>query len=188
MNPPDRIEFDDIDELGPQTCRRTFEVDAGELDRVEVAGVGPVQLEVRAEKGDLPAEYAVSGDLSYEAELRCSRCLKAFPFASRSTFTVRYRPRSQAAGQHEEIEITEGELDVEFYEQPAILLRRLAVDQIQLSLPMKPLCDESCVGLCPQCGADRAREKCSCERSNVDGRWEGLRAIREELAKSKRDS
>lgn len=183
MTTPNRIEFDEVDQYGPQAYSRAFDVPADELEHDEIANLGPIAIEVQADKGDQPAEYAVSGDVSYTANLRCSRCLEPVPFANRSTFTLRYRPRPRTPGKEEEVEITEEELDVEFYEERSIPLLQLAVDQIQLSLPMKPLCDESCRGLCPQCGANLAREKCSCETSMVDGRWDALRDIREELAK-----
>jgi len=47
------------------------------------------------------------------------------------------------------------------------------------------LCDESCLGLCAECGANRNREKCGCETSLVDDRWGALQGIREQLAKKK---
>ena len=50
---------------------------------------------------------------------------------------------------------------------------------------MKPLCDENCLGLCPTCGVNRTREKCSCDESVVDERWGALKDMREELAKKK---
>jgi uncharacterized protein len=84
----------------------------------------------------------------------------------------------------EEIEIKEEEeLDVEFYSDRVFPLRDLAVEQIQLSLPMKPLCDENCLGLCPTCGANRTREDCQCAASLVDDRWGALKAIGAELKK-----
>ena len=87
---------------------------------------------------------------------------------------------------NEEVEITEKEeLDVEFYSDRAIPLRDVALEQIQLSIPMKPLCDEDCLGLCPTCGVNRTRERCSCETAIVDDRWGALKDIREELSKKK---
>ncbi len=39
-----------------------------------------------------------------------------------------------------------------------------------MALPMKPLCDHGCVGLCPSCGVDLNQGSCSCE-APVDARW-----------------
>ena len=180
------IEFKTIDEHGPQSYRATFEVPVDELDRDELASVGSATIQANARKGELEAEYIADGTVSFTADLNCSRCAEPYPIANTSTFHVRFRPRPEASEENEEVEITDKEeLDVEFYSDRAIPLRELALEQIQLSLPMKPLCDESCLGLCPTCGANRMRERCSCETSIVDDRWGALKDIREELAKKK---
>lgn len=180
------IDFNLIDEDGPQSYRATFDVSAEELDRPEVENVGNVSIEATACKGDAEDEYLADGTVSFTADLECSRCAEPYPFANTSTFHVRFRPRPEASAENEEVEITDQEeLDVEFYSERSIPLRDLALEQVQLSIPMKPLCDESCLGLCPTCGANRTREKCSCAESIVDERWGALKDIREELSKKK---
>lgn len=179
------IDFNVIDEHGPQTYRGTFEVPASELGRDELAGGATLTIEATASRGDGAGEYIVDGNARMTADLSCARCLEPYPFAQPSSFHVRFRPRPEASGE-EEIEITDAEeLDVEFYVERSVPLRDLAVEQIQLSIPMKPLCDESCLGLCPQCGANRSRESCSCGTSVTDERWGALQGIREEIAKKK---
>ena len=180
------IDFNEIDEHGPQTYRGTFEIPNTELDRAEVAGVGNIAIDTTVEKGDLPGEYVANGTATSTIDLACSRCVEPYPFANNSTFHVRFRPRVEASVENEEIEITDKEeLDVEFYTERQVPLRDLAVEQLQLAIPMKPLCDESCLGLCPTCGANRSREKCSCEASITDDRWGALKEIRDELTKKK---
>jgi uncharacterized metal-binding protein YceD (DUF177 family) len=182
----DVIDFNSIDEYGPQTYNRTYEVAVDDLERDELANVGSVTIAGTARQGDLEAEYIADGTVSFTADLTCARCAEAYPFANTSTFHVRFRPRPEVSAENEEVEITDKEeLDVEFYSAREIPLRDLALEQIQLSLPMKPLCDESCLGLCPTCGVNRTRESCSCQTSIVDDRWGALKDIREELAKKK---
>ena len=179
------IDFETIDEQGPQSYRATFDVNAGELVRDEVLGLGSISIETTVQAGDVEGEYLAEGNVTFSADLSCSRCAEPYPFANPSAFTVRFRPRPEASVE-EEVEITaEDELDVEFYSEPVIPLRELALEQVQLSLPMKPLCDESCLGLCPTCGVNRTREKCSCNETVVDERWGALQGLREELAKKK---
>jgi len=149
--------------------------------------LGPVSITASARKGDLPAEYIVEGSTRFTADFSCSRCVEPYPFAGFSNFHLRYRPHPQNVGEDEELAINPDELDMEFYTERAIALRDLAVEQIQLSIPMKPLCDDHCLGLCPQCGANRNREACSCEMSIADERWGALLGIREKIAK-KRES
>ncbi len=182
----DTIEFDVIDEHGPQTYRGTYDVFTKDLDRAEVITGGSVNIDATVRKGDSEAEYVAEGTSTMTADMECSRCVEPFPFANTSSFHVRFRPRPQVSREGEEIEITDKEeLDVEFYSERTIPLRDLALEQVQLSIPMKPLCEESCLGLCPQCGANRSREKCSCDQSITDERWGALKDIREALAKKK---
>ena len=185
----DVIVFDQIDKDGPQTYRGDFTIPPGELDRDEIALVGPVAVTASAEKGDFPGEYIVDGSAKFTADFNCSRCLDPYPIASVSNFHVRFRPRPESASpeeKEEEVEIGGAEeLDVEFYSEREIPLRELALEQIQLAIPMKPLCDEKCLGLCPQCGVNRNREECNCEVSVADERWGALRGIRDQIAKKK---
>ena len=182
----DTIDFDVIDEQGPQTYRGTYDLSSAELLREEVQGSGTVKVETTVRTGDIEAEYIADGTAQFTADLECSRCVEPFPFANTSTFHVRFRPRPQVSHEGEEIEITDKEeLDVEFYSERTIPLRDLALEQVQLSIPMKPLCDDSCLGLCPNCGANRSREECSCETSISDERWGALKGLREQLEKKK---
>ncbi|HKO02321.1 MAG TPA: DUF177 domain-containing protein [Thermoanaerobaculia bacterium] len=182
----DVINFDEIDELGPQSYDATFnDITVADVDRFEVVGVGPVRIEANAEKVS-DAEYVVDGTLHFTADFDCSRCLEPYPFANTSNFHVRFRPRPAATPENEEVEITAAEeLDVEFYTEREIPLRDLALEQVQLVIPMKPLCEENCLGLCPSCGANRNRETCRCDESAGDERWGALAGIRDQLAKKK---
>jgi uncharacterized protein len=51
--------------------------------------------------------------------------------------------------------------------------------EIQLFLPQKMLCSEDCKGLCPKCGKNLNKEKCSCEKE-VDPRMAALLQLLEE--------
>jgi uncharacterized protein len=181
----DFIDFDEIDKHGPQTAARTYDFTPQELSRDELAGVGPVSIEVTAKKGELAGEYLVDGTSRFTADFNCSRCLEPYPFANSSAFHLRFRPRLEVVQENEEVEIASEDLDVEFYTERSISLRDLAAEQVQLAIPMKPLCDENCLGLCPTCGANRNRERCQCETPVADDRWGALAGIREQLAKKK---
>jgi uncharacterized protein len=179
----DSIIFDEIDKDGPQSYSGTFSMSPKELKREEAVGLGPVSITAHAQKGERPGEYIVDGSSKFSADLACSRCVEPYPFASSSRFNLRFEPRPEVPrSEDEEVEIPPDELDVEFYLDRAIPLRDLALEQIQLSIPMKPLCNDSCLGLCPTCGANRNRETCSCEES-IDERWGALREIQQKMKK-----
>ena len=184
-NTPHVIDFDDIDENGPRSYHATFDIPAAELERDEIVGVGPVTIDAHAEQGDRAGTYKVGGTVQFTADFQCARCLEPYPIANTSAFHLTFAPRPEASEEDEEIEVGPDELDVEFYSERSVPLKQLAAEQIQLSIPMKPLCDESCLGLCPQCGANRNRETCSCQGSVVDERWGALQEFREQLAKKK---
>lgn len=175
------IEFDRIDRNGPQECDIVIDLSPENLDPDTVERADPAHLKVRVERGDLEGEYVASGTIQATADLRCSRCLGAVPFASESEFTVRYRPRSE--NPESEIEVYVGELDVEFYDERSISLAELAREMVDVAVPMKVLCSEACRGLCPHCHANLNEGPCDCEPT-TDVRWGSLRAVRDSLTEN----
>ena len=178
------LDFDSVDKYGPQHAKTTFAISGEELERVEVDRLDRVAIEANANVGDLEGEYLVDGEIDMTGQLRCARCLEPYPFANRSPFRLRYRPRPDAAQLSEEVlELGETDLEVEYYSARQIELGELASEQLQLSLPMKPLCTDGCRGLCPQCGENLNVQPCSCSSKIEDSRWAALRQIRDELQK-----
>lgn len=186
MTEPQTIDFDVIDDRGPQEYCGSWDVSRAELARDEVADVGTVKIETTVDRGLAEGDYVADGTVSFTADLTCARCVEPYPIATASSFHVTFRARPEVTEENEEVEITDSEeLDVEFYGDRRVPLKDLALEQVQLSIPMKPLCDENCPGLCPTCGANRVREKCSCEASITDERWGALRDLRDALARKK---
>lgn len=181
------LDFKKVAESGPQTFSAAITLTPAELERDEIATISPVRVEGRVEQGDRPREFVVQGTAAFDADLVCSRCLEPYPFAVHSDFTLRYLPRPErvASIEGEEIEIAPQQLDEEYYDEPLVELRPIVLEQVQLSIPMKPLCEEGCLGLCPTCGANRNRAECQCAAEESDHRWDALRGIREQLAKKK---
>lgn len=179
----DIINFDEIDEHGPQEYSGTFKIAVSELAREEVSNLAPIDAEVHVEVGNSAGEYIADGSVKFTADFECSRCLDPYPFAATSSFHVRFQPRPVVSEESDEVEITQPEeLDVEFYSERTVPLRDLAIEQVQLSIPMKPLCTENCLGLCPECGRNRNKEACTCAPA-TDERWGALADIRNQLAK-----
>lgn len=57
-------------------------------------------------------------------------------------------------------------------------LEPLARETVMLELPQAPLCQEDCLGLCPECGVDRNEGTCSCVPL-PDPRWAVLDGLRD---------
>lgn len=47
-----------------------------------------------------------------------------------------------------------------------------------LAIPFKKICKPNCRGLCPTCGTNLNKGSCSCQRDDVDPRWEALKNIK----------
>ncbi len=54
-------------------------------------------------------------------------------------------------------------------------------ENIIVNIPVKPLCSENCLGICPVCGKNRNLEKCDCEEEKVDPRLEVLKKLKDSL-------
>ena len=122
-------------------------------------------------------QFRLVGRVQTILELTCSRCLEPFTLPVDQTFDLRYHPHVENTGEGER-EIEEDDLTTAFYENDQIDLDHLMREQFYLALPMKPLCRESCQGLCVVCGTNLNRETCSCKRDWEDPRLAALRELK----------
>ena len=126
--------------------------------------------------------YRAGEDLFFEGQIsgtvigHCGRCLAEYPFTLRSDCHVVLVPKS--ADDAPDAELTDEQLDLSVYEGAELDLSPLLREQIILALPTRPLCDESCKGLCPSCGGNLNVETCRCPASPGDPRLAVLRNIR----------
>jgi len=44
-------------------------------------------------------------------------------------------------------------------------------------IPLNPLCNPNCRGLCPECGANKNLADCSCQPEDIDPRWAKLKKL-----------
>jgi uncharacterized protein len=106
-------------------------------------------------------DILVRGKLSGYLELACSRCLKPFTQAVTGDFDLLLVPAPHTVAAAEE-ELSAADLDLDYYTGEVVDLEALLQEQIILMLPVKPLCAETCKGLCPQCGANLNQQTCHC--------------------------
>lgn len=50
-------------------------------------------------------------------------------------------------------------------------------ESLMLSFPMRLLCDEDCLGLCPKCGKLLREGACGCSDKEIDPRWAVLASL-----------
>jgi uncharacterized protein len=139
--------------------------------------VAPVALEFDVHKDK--ARFRLVGSAVTELELPCSRCLEPFRLPVNAAFDLRYLPASEMS-HDEEREIEEEDLETSYYRDDQIDLNELLREQFYLVLPMKPLCDDDCKGLCPQCGTNRNTGTCECDTGWEDPRLAPLKELKRE--------
>jgi uncharacterized protein len=153
---------------------RTFDPqDAGQVEEAYRI-VAPVHLEfdVHKDKG----RFRLAGRTETELELLCSRCLESFRLPVAATFDLRYHPASEMSVANDQ-EVPDEDLETSYYEDNEIDLNGLMREQFYLALPMKPLCQDLCRGLCPQCGTNLNGGECQCPAAWEDPRLAPLRSL-----------
>ena len=157
----------------PVALSHRLEVPAGRLERPELLSLAPVAFTGILQKAD--PGFVLTGELSVSGEIACSRCLAPVAFSRKGEVSWSFAPAHRRPTE-EETELTEGDLDVVWYEDFVVPFDPLVEEQLQLELPMKPLCRPDCRGLCPTCGADRNTVPCEC-REEGDERLAKLKSL-----------
>lgn len=104
--------------------------------------------------------YDVEGFIEYDLLLECSRCLGEIIRQERRSFHLEVKEKKSGTidGKYTR---EEDESEILYnIENNCINLGPFIRDEIILSIPMKPLCDEECKGLCVICGADLNKSTC----------------------------
>ncbi len=107
----------------------------------------------------------LSGDLHFEFNANCLRCLK------------QVHTESDIKVEESFVEVSKSD-DVEAYtfEGNVVDIDKPLMDNIILALPMKTICSDDCKGLCKTCGTNLNIKSCNCdEREIVDPRMEILK-------------
>lgn len=138
--------------------------------KVRVAPEG-LALDARLEAaGD---SYLLQGTLHGELITPCARCLEdaLIPIHIPLTFTfVEHfagEGRAKAKVKTDDDETEEDERII--FEHGVIDLGPTLRDELLLALPMKPICSESCLGICATCGSNRNLTQCACSDAPRDG-------------------
>ena len=124
----------------------------------------------------------VDGLLDSQFHTTCSRCLGPALICIdhqkiRATFLP---PVSQEA---EEKELSADDLDAYTHDGKKIDLNALVREYLVLAIPLAPLCDSNCQGICSGCGVDLNAEACRCaDRDSKTTQWRSaLEALRDTL-------
>lgn len=118
-------------------------------------------IELKLEIFNTTDSYVVKGEIEAELILSCSRCLQEYSSLIN-------------------LDLSEDVLKNEMEDPEELYLDEIIMDNIILSLPMKPLCSEDCDGICPECGQDLNEGECDCEVEILDPRLAKLKEFYDE--------
>jgi uncharacterized protein len=155
--------------------KQHFDIDSPDCSLTE-----DVKIQGKLEKSG--EEILCQGLLETGLSVTCSRCLSAFNFSVKNTLKVHFIPRVEGDKPGNEVELTDLEVEQEFYEEGQINLSSSVRDLILLSLPQIRLCKKDCAGLCPQCGSNLNENNCGCEPQEAcDPRLAVLQQLKDKL-------
>jgi len=129
-----------------------FELDKVKLDDLELQNLtGAVMI------GRTPQGLIVQGKFSADTKLECVRCLREFNFSLNWDITDLYAFNKKSVSESELLVPDDAHIDL------APLIREYAL----LEIPIKPLHDPECKGLCIECGQDLNIRDCG-HRQDLD--------------------
>lgn len=128
-------------------------------------GETPAELDLHVTRKG--AEVQIEGRIGARVELTCGRCLGQFLREFDLPVDMVYHPVSEM--KEEKYELKPDELETGFYADDEIDIGALAAEHLILSLPMRPLCEEACRGICPRCGANLNEVQCGCALEEASG-------------------
>lgn len=132
----------------------------------------PISVDLTLES--LREGVQVSGSAGGLLHLSCSRCLVEYEQEFECKLDETFYFDAGEAEEREGYEVRGKVVDLE------PMLR----DAIVLDIPVKPLHDAGCRGLCPVCGTDLNIDRCNHGGGGDDPRWAPLRDLMERTKKS----
>ncbi|MBF0369203.1 MAG: DUF177 domain-containing protein [Magnetococcales bacterium] len=146
-------------------------IPAGKLENVPEAEM--VEVDLTANR--LDNLVRVRGKLESRVRTPCSRCLESFAHPLEVDVTCDYRLGLDP-------NITPGERQIEddtvFLTDGRLVLQRLVAEELLLDMPITPLCQADCHGLCPGCGINLNHQGCGCATpAEASGPFAGLKKL-----------
>lgn len=172
----------DVLDIPAEGVDREWACDAAALDLdadlVQLCGPATVRVNVRRNG----REVHVCGEVAAELGQTCGRCLELFERAERLALDVVYLPASRGGDQWQIEPDEDARVNLGWYDGRRIDLRDDVRDLLLLSLPLTPICQPECRGLCERCGANLNTEACTCETDTGASPFAALDELKTKLA------
>lgn len=126
-------------------------------------------------------DFVLHGRFETVARLACGRCLQAFEAPLTGRFRLRFSRAAETPPQTTDpdgIELTAAQIETVPLTGEAIDLADAFQEQILMALPLRPLCRNTCRGLCPRCGTDLNAGACTCSEARDDNPFAALKGLK----------
>jgi uncharacterized protein len=118
----------------------------------------------------------VAGDFKGAWKMECARCLEPFEMPVADDFRI-FLTRKFNELTDKVVDLSKEDLDESELVGEEIDLGAVLREQMILQIPIKPVCSEQCMGLCPECGQNLNLGSCSCLKSSIDPRLVKLKQL-----------
>ena len=139
--------------------------------------VKPVEGSLSIRQGS-DQRVLIRGRLEALVNLPCDRCCESVPIELCADFDYECIVGEEEPHTGDDTECREEDYCRIFINEPVIDLDVILREQIYLALPVSLLCQQSCQGLCAQCGADLNRAECSCSSTDPSSPFAVLRQLK----------
>lgn len=130
-------------------------------------------IHVKAVLSVLGEDVLLKLNVEAQTSLYCDRCGEKFESIVSGHLTTLFTPDPL------KIEGAEGgELRLFDSRASTLDLTPDVTDALILAVPEKLICQESCKGLCSQCGVNLNRASCTCRKDEIDPRWDALKKLK----------
>lgn len=166
-----------LSDLGEETLRVLLSeepnwlVNAPDLLSGEVGTSICSRYEIELYLSKLLSEVHVKGSISFSVVSTCARCLNPVESDLRPEINLSLMPVQSDIGKDDSA-------DYESYDGNEIDLTGYIREVIAMSIPVKVLCSEGCLGLCKNCGINLNSAKCSCADGWIEPKFAALRKVK----------
>ena len=152
------------------------------LVKADIAGLDPALRPSRLLTGQVHflrtrSGILVEGELQTEIELMCARCLDPLYTPLHLSLVEEFSPTIDVITGHRLV-MEEEDKALWIDEHHILDLSDVVRQGLLLLIPMRPLCRQDCMGLCPVCGQNLNERPCDCAEKETDIRWAQLLTLR----------
>lgn len=140
-----------------------------EFEKIKLEDLELKNLVGKVDIGRTPQGLVVQGSFEADTKLECVRCLREFTYPLEWEITELYAFTPKSQSESELLVPEDAHIDL------APLIREYAI----LEVPIKPLHDPECKGLCIECGQDLNVKDCGHNQDNDDSPFATLKDLLE---------